>query len=460
MIGPKGLLLLLVLSVVSVLQAQEVTDIYAGMSVDDQLMTAADRGDTLKVMALLKTGANINATTYEGVTPLMFAAQQGHHRIVNLLLANGAEPDKKTGDGFTALILAILGGHFEAVQGLIRHGANPELPDNNDVTPLMHAVETDSFYMPDLLLYYGASVDQRDNRGSDALMRACKYGRYEIAIKLLEAGADINATDNSGNTPLHYAVSGAQTEVLELLIYNGAFIESKNNTGYTPLALAVALNDFEAARLLIGYGADINSQVNKTLNPLTIALNNRNEQLVAMLRNQNAKAIQKLVMNVWSLGARYSNSADDSRLELTFGLSDKKYNIMAGLNMGFRPKAVPVLEDAEENVYYQYWENRGFVTLSIDKAFFLHHDHHTFAVGPFIGMSETFSFGGFRGSSENPAPRLSFVPRVGLAGQQGHLRLKLSYEYMDLKMKEYNRGWVSLSFEYLWSSGNSKIKRP
>ena len=132
---------------------------------------------------------------------------------------------------------------------------------------------------------------------------------------------------------------------------------------------------------------------------------------------------------------------------------------MAGLSAGFRPKAVPVLEDAEENVFYQYWEKRGFITLAVEKSFFLHPGHQTFTVGPFIGVSETFSFGGFRGTSEKPDPRLSFAPRVGLVGQQGHLRLKLSYEYLNLKMKEYNRGWVSLTFEYLWSSGNSKIRK-
>ena len=59
--------------------------------VNDELLEAARKSDVEKVRALLAKGANVNAKSPYGVTPLGFACSRGSVEIVKLLLENGAE---------------------------------------------------------------------------------------------------------------------------------------------------------------------------------------------------------------------------------------------------------------------------------------------------------------------------------------------------------------------------------
>jgi ankyrin repeat protein len=419
-----------------------------GLSSGDQLIIAADKGDTIAVLNLISKGAGVNATTNQGVTPLMFAAQNGNHEMVKLLLRNGAKPDLKTDNGYTALILCIYNGQIQTAEDLIRNGANINLPDNRNVTPLMLAIKADSFFMPDMLLFYGASADHRDDRGINALMLASKYDRYEIAIKLLETGMDIYSVDEDGNTPLHYAASAGHTDIMELLILNGALIDTKNYSGFTPLSL------------LIGYGADVNSTITNKLNPLTLALNNRNDALATMLKNNDAKAIQHLSFDLWSFGTRYTFNRYDSQLGFIIGLSDRKYNLMTSLGFGFRPKTIQILEEADQNLFYQYWEKRRYVSVSIDKAFLLNTGGSAFTSGVFAGFSEVLTFGSYKGSEEKPVTKLIINPRIGVIGEFGALRLKLSYEFMNLRLENYDKGWFNIALEFLISRKKMNINIP
>merc|ERR1740124_1513035 len=61
---------------------------------------------TLALVAV--TGANINAMTKTGVTPLIYAASEGWDDCVPLLLTAGADPQLKTNKGRTALQAALM----------------------------------------------------------------------------------------------------------------------------------------------------------------------------------------------------------------------------------------------------------------------------------------------------------------------------------------------------------------
>ena len=77
--------------------------------------------------ALLKSGADVNATTCESAyyhpgnsTALMFAAAEAHTETVKVLLANGANAEAKNKGGETALLLAQRAGSREIAQILNR----------------------------------------------------------------------------------------------------------------------------------------------------------------------------------------------------------------------------------------------------------------------------------------------------------------------------------------------------
>uniref|UniRef100_A0A8C4R9G5 Ankyrin-3-like n=1 Tax=Eptatretus burgeri TaxID=7764 RepID=A0A8C4R9G5_EPTBU len=67
---------------------------------------------------LLQHGAEVNAKTKSGYSPLHQAAQQGHTHIINLLLRNGAQPDLVTEHGNTALAIARRLGYISVVDTL------------------------------------------------------------------------------------------------------------------------------------------------------------------------------------------------------------------------------------------------------------------------------------------------------------------------------------------------------
>ena len=58
------------------------------------------------VQALINQGANVNAQTDAGWTPLMYAARDTSGNIISVLLQAGADPNISNNDGQTAVQIA------------------------------------------------------------------------------------------------------------------------------------------------------------------------------------------------------------------------------------------------------------------------------------------------------------------------------------------------------------------
>lgn len=89
---------------------------------DIDLVVAASRGDSTQVRALVRAGANKEATALDGLRPIEAAAQAGHLDIVRLLVENGAQVNGPSGNVRTALALAATYKHTEVVEYLISRG--------------------------------------------------------------------------------------------------------------------------------------------------------------------------------------------------------------------------------------------------------------------------------------------------------------------------------------------------
>ena len=68
-------------------------------------------------------GADVNATTTKGRTPLHIAAVAGQKEVVELLIAKGADVNAKTIAGRTPLYVAAQKGHKDVIELLKKHGA-------------------------------------------------------------------------------------------------------------------------------------------------------------------------------------------------------------------------------------------------------------------------------------------------------------------------------------------------
>src|SRR6266536_5767294 len=93
----------------------------------DWLAQAAEMRDRARVKALLANGANVDAATESGMTPLMYAASNGSTDIVQILLDCGAQVIAKRNDGLTAIDLAAFFGRLGVVRLLLQRGADPEV---------------------------------------------------------------------------------------------------------------------------------------------------------------------------------------------------------------------------------------------------------------------------------------------------------------------------------------------
>jgi len=93
------------------------------------LYTAAGKGDSFTVKALLDQGADVNEKGGGGIlndsNALDAASSQGHTDVVKLLLDRGANINASHGNmGWTALSSAAWGGHTDIVKLLIDRGAD------------------------------------------------------------------------------------------------------------------------------------------------------------------------------------------------------------------------------------------------------------------------------------------------------------------------------------------------
>ena len=88
----------------------------------EELLEAARSGNRERVLALLDSGANVNAASKYGVTALGLAAERGHLGIVRLLVDRGADVNvRETFYGSLPIDFALRGGHLDIAVLLLEH---------------------------------------------------------------------------------------------------------------------------------------------------------------------------------------------------------------------------------------------------------------------------------------------------------------------------------------------------
>jgi len=180
-------------------------------SIQQQLLTAIDSGDSNQIRALIAQGADVNfrGNDPEGETPLIRAVTAGQAGIVELLIESGANVNCASRlNGATPLMFAR--GNTAIMRDLIAAGA-----DVSARTATQELVSSIS----GKIIWRG---------GDTALHLAAAANNTDAAKVLIQAGADVEARAANGLAPLDYALKlGRPTEVAEALVEAGAQLTSQ-----------------------------------------------------------------------------------------------------------------------------------------------------------------------------------------------------------------------------------------
>lgn len=144
--------------------------------------------------------------------------------IAQLLVAQGAEVNAATRDGTTPLHFAVDHCTINAMTLLLDHGANPNAIVHDSVDPLKNGCTALHLMIPgfeddaqkiaalNLLLGHGAEINRRNSRGETPLFIAAYLGTPAVIRALLAAGADAAIKDAEGRTPLAVSDEAKKTE--------------------------------------------------------------------------------------------------------------------------------------------------------------------------------------------------------------------------------------------------------
>jgi ankyrin repeat protein len=157
----------------------------SGAPLDLCAAAALGRMDTLEER-LAAPGADVNAYSFDGWTPLHLAAFFGRKAAVERLMAGGADLNAVSRNALrnTPLHAAVAGGHVDVSLLLIAASADVNVADAGRHTPFHIAAEA---------------------------------GYVPVAQALFARGADAHAVDAEDRTPLSRAVAKGHTAIVDLI---------------------------------------------------------------------------------------------------------------------------------------------------------------------------------------------------------------------------------------------------
>lgn len=218
-----------------------------------------DSAPFIEIMtALLRQGADVDAKSNFGMTPLHSAARSGCTETIKHLIDAGACIATIGEHGWMPLHHAVASGSEDAARLLIDSGGDVNhAVEKTGITPLMIACKTRNTLLVELLLDKGADATARDALGGTALLGAVISGDVRIAKQLLQAAPNlINDTEYLERCALSYAVlHGDGTAMIELLLASELLeYNKKDKFGQSALSFAVRLQKRTATKLLLASG--------------------------------------------------------------------------------------------------------------------------------------------------------------------------------------------------------------
>ncbi|KAI1807176.1 ankyrin [Daldinia bambusicola] len=296
----------------------------------------SDGGDQLKLIKrLVETGADVNALSDDGDTPLALAADRGLYPIVEYLLDAGAALGLRDDRGMTPLMRACMLGSLEnyqlsTVRVLLQRGASVTDVDSEgrnamEIVCSRGNAHRDTFAIVKLLLEYGSPHNAVSSSTKSLIFPLYMSGNTEVcehlmtlntknpsrkeldsmifeAIKSRDADSlrfvlqfkDATKVLNTKTRLLH-AIETQNFAVAHVILDAGAPWEHVSRTGWTAFLYACKGGNVPLARILLERGADPNQPTKAGETPLDLAVAQGDVTLFELLLDNGASPYPPLI---------------------------------------------------------------------------------------------------------------------------------------------------------------------
>ena len=241
------------------------------------LHVAANVGQSVVVETLVMAGANIEALTFNGLTPIRLATNTNHVEVVKILLKKGATPNTCDYEGNTPLHVAVDQGNNKIIELLLEYNASVFIKNKDGKTAFQLAIILKKHTaIKQFLQKYPRLAKPAKYMGNPPLLQlecCINGGDIKTAQVMLDHGADPNAINpQQEGSPLHAACELDHLDLIELLIKHGADPTMCFPTIATPLHHAIWMNKINAVKKLIELKVNPNMLSMQKMSPLVKAI--------------------------------------------------------------------------------------------------------------------------------------------------------------------------------------------
>lgn len=231
--------------------------------------------------ALVKSGADLNATDHHGSTALDYATASSDSKKWQLLLDLYQDPNATIADGRSLLQWSLSFDESVSLR-LLEKGAKPTNQNAPNICPLSHAVVEKKRTLCEALLSREATLSTASSPESATLIsRAIEHGWHDLIERLVIAGADINTPNSEGKSPALVALDQGHTDVFQILIRLGA--RSPKTTWAESLQDAISLSNTNKLRTLLAAGIRPAADSDAPAQLLSSALKLQNAETLSIL---------------------------------------------------------------------------------------------------------------------------------------------------------------------------------
>ncbi len=423
------------------------------------LMIAASKGYVKEIERLIGKGADVDAATLEGATPLIFAIENNRLDAVNALLKHNPELNLATANDETPLLMAVKMRNFEIAESLIRAGADIEYSDRYGATCLHYAAINGYLEMLDLLLYYDAYTDAISRDGTTPLLAAVYAGNAVEADLLLQNSANPELADDMGFTPFLLAAVYGDTLIMSILIRKGADIYAKTNNRHNALTLSIMTGDTVTTSFLLRKGNKWTENGNNFLDPYKVASKYRRQDAIDILNRNNIPGLVDYEIDQMGFTISSKFNFSDIYTGLSFSFKEPYLNLgfITGLDMKLWDTRVLIKES--ENLFYQYHHKSYTAYAGIFKDFSLTDTPGTWNTSFSISLMAGYSFANtLKGTSITPEDKFKLIPAASFKFTKLNYTVYSGFEY--LKTPFYKNGpiWVRIGLTYNYFFDDIRMK--